>query len=155
MENIPKPEITREKIKATPEFHKHRKQSFWQIYFPILAVLAIFIFIIVLLVLTTLKGDPTGIHSKWADLIVMGIIALASIVTLLITVVLGGSIYYLGIGIQKTPEITNQVKFYVNFGSEKIKEAMDAISKPIIKAGGAAKGLQTVADQLNKKRPTE
>ena len=121
MENLPKPEITREKIKATPEYLKHRKQTFWQIYFPILAVLALFIFIIVLLVLTTLKGDPTGIHSKWADLIVMGIIVLASFVTLIITAILGGSIYYLGIGIKKTPEITNQAKFYVDFGSEKVK----------------------------------
>ncbi len=154
MSSLPKPEISQEKMKGTPEFKRHRKQSFWQVYFPMLVTLAVFIFIIVLLVLTTIKGDPEGIHSKYADLIVMGMILFASIITLIITAVLGASIYYLGIGIKKTPELTNQAKFYVNFGAEKIKTAMDAITKPIIKAGGAAKGIQTVFTQA-KKKPTD
>ncbi|MEE4194614.1 MAG: hypothetical protein V2J07_05375 [Anaerolineae bacterium] len=154
MNSFPKPEISAEKVKGTPEFKRHRKQSFWQIYFPMLVTLAVFIFVIVLLVLTTIKGDPDGTNSKYADLIVMGIIVIASIVTLIITAVLGASIYYLGIGIKKTPELTNQAKFYVNFGAEKIKTAMDAITKPIIKAGGAAKGIKTVFKQM-KNKPTD
>ena len=154
MENLPKPEITREKIKATDEYLQHRKQSFWQIYFPILVVLALFILVIVLLVLTTLQGDPAGTHSKWADLIVMGIVVIASFITLIITAALVASIYYLGIGINKTPELTNQVKFYVGYGAKKITEVMDKITSPIIKAGGVAKGVQTTLDSL-KKKPTD
>ena len=154
IKKIPKPEITREVIKSTKEFRQHRKQSWWQIYFPMIMVLALFIFVIVLMVITTANGDPNGTHSKWADLIVMTIIVLASIATLIITAILGVSIYYLGTGIKKMPELSNQAKFYVNFGAEKIKYVMDAITQPIIKAGGALKGVQTAFDRM-KKKPTD
>ena len=154
MEKLPKPTITRETIRATEEFKQHRKQSWWQIYFPMVLVLALFIFVIVLMVLTTVNGDPNGTHSKWADLIVMVIIVLASVVTLIITGILGVSIYYLGAGIKKMPELSNQAKYYVNFGAGKVKEVMDAITKPVIMAGGAAKGVQTALDSI-KKKPTD
>lgn len=152
MENIPKPEITKEKIQATKEFALHRKQSFWQVYFPMMIIMAIFIFIIVLLVITTLNGDPNGTHSKYADLITMGIISLLSIVTLIIIAILGASIYYLGKGINKTPEVTNQVKFYFDLANVKIKQVMDTISLPLIKAGGAAKGAHQAFKHVTKKK---
>lgn len=152
MENIPKPEITQEKIKGTKEFARHRKQSFWQIYFPMIVVLAILILIVVLMVITTLKGDPFGTHSKWADVILMAIISIASFFTLIIIAILGASIYYLGKGIHKTPELTNQAKFYVDFGAEKINQVMSAITAPIIKAGGAAKGAQQAINRITKKQ---
>ena len=154
IKKIPKPEITREVIKSTKEFRQHRKQSWWQIYFPMIMVLALFIILIVLMVITTANGDPNGTHSKWADLIVMVIIVLASVVTLIITGILGVSIYYLGAGIKKMPELSNQAKYYVNFGAGKVKEVMDAITKPVIMAGGAAKGVQTALDSI-KKKPTD
>lgn len=112
MEKIPKPEITKEKIKATEEFKIHRKQSFWQVYFPMILILALFIFVIVLMVITTMNGDPNGTHSKYADLITMGIISILSIVTLIIIAILGASIYYLGKGIKQTPVVSNQAKYY-------------------------------------------
>jgi heme/copper-type cytochrome/quinol oxidase subunit 2 len=154
MENLPKPEITKETIKSTKEFKQHQKQSWWQIYFPMLLIIGLFITVIVLMVFATTPAGPNDTHSKWADLIVMVIIVLASIVTLIITAILGISIYYLGTGIKKMPELSNQAKFYVNYGAEKVKEVMDAITQPIIKAGGMVKGVQTAVDNM-KKKPTD
>lgn len=151
MEKIPPPKITKETIKATKEFQAHRKQSFWQIYFPMIVVLSLFVLIIVLMVLTTLKGDPNGIHSKWADLIIMVLIVIISIVMLLITAALGASIYYLGIGIQKTLEITGQANYYLRFGAEKLKQALDALSTPIIKLGGLSNGVKAATNPIKKK----
>ena len=116
-----------------------------------LVVLSLFVFIIVLMVLTTLKGDPNGIHSKWADLIIMVLIVLISVVMLLITAALGASIYYLGMGIQKTPEITGQAKYYLRFGANKLKQTLDALSAPIIKLGGLSNGVKAATTPLKKK----
>ena len=151
MENIPKPQITRESIKESEEFKQHRRQSFWQVYFPMLVMLAIFVTVVVFAVLVTTKGDPNGSNVKWSSLILMFFISTASIITLIITAILGFSIYYLGQGIRKTPEVTNKGKFYVNLAGEKIKQAMDAITAPIIKVGGAAKGVQQAVDTLKGK----
>jgi hypothetical protein len=70
---------------------------------------------------------------------------------LLITAALGASIYYLGMGIQKTPEHTGQAKYYLRFGAEKLKQTLDALSAPIIKLGGLSNGVKTATNSLKKK----
>jgi hypothetical protein len=155
MENTNKPEISREIIKKTAEFKKHRKQSFWQIYFPLAIVLLIIIAIIVLAVITAAQGDAEGINSKWASLTLMVIILMSSVVALVVAVILYGVVYLLAKGIRKTPEVSLQAQYLFNLVRDKTHEVMTMVATPIIKIGGVAHAVNTFSDRItgkNKKR---
>lgn len=155
MENTNKPEISREIIKKTTEFKKHRKQIFWQIYFPLAIVLLIIIAIIVLAVITAAQGDAEGVNSKWAGLTLMVIILMSSVVALVVAALLYGSIYLLAKGIRKTPEISLQAQYLFNLVRDKTREVMNVVATPIVKIGGVAQAVTTLSDRVtgkNKKR---
>lgn len=155
MENTNKPEISREIIKKTTEFKKHRKQSFWQIYLPLAIVLLIIIAIIVLAVITAAQGDAEGVNSKWAGLTLMVIILMSSVVGLVVAALLYGSIYLLAKGIRKTPEVSLQAQYLFNLVRDKTHEVMNIVAAPIVKIGGVAQAVNTFGDRItgkNKKR---
>lgn len=155
MENTEKPGISRDIIKKTTEFKKHRQQSFWQIYFPLAIVLVIIITIIVLAVITAARGDAEGVNSKWADLTLMVIILMSSIIALIIAGLLFGSVYLLAKGIRKTPEISLQVQQFMVLVRDKTQEIMNIVATPIIKISGAAQAMNTMGEKItgkNKKR---
>jgi len=151
MENNSKPEISREFIKKTAEFRKHRKQAFWQIYFPLIIVLIITIAIIVLAVMTAAQGDTEGINSKWASLTLIVIILMSSVFALVFAGIFYGSVYLLAKGIRKTPEIGFQVQHIINLVGDKTIEIMNAIAVPIVKIGGVAQSINKLNDLIRGK----
>lgn len=151
MENTNQPEISREIIKNTSEFRKHRKQIFWQIYFPLAIVLLIIIAIIVLAVITAAKGDVEGVNSKWASLTLMVIILMSSVVALIVAAILYGSVYLLTKGIRKTTEISLQVQYMTNLVRDKTHEIMNILAAPMIKIGGTARAVSTLGDKITGK----
>lgn len=151
MENTHKPEISREVIKKTAEFKKHRKQSFWQIYFPLAIVLLIIIAIIVLAVITAAQGDAEGVNSKWASLTLMVIILMTSVVALIVAAILYGSVYLLAKGIRKTPELSLQAQYIVNLIRDKTREVMNIVATPIVKIGGVAQAVNTFGGRITGK----
>jgi len=155
MENTNKPEISRDIIKKTIEFKKHRKQIFWQIYFPLAIVLMIIIAIIVLAVITAAQGDAEGVNSKWASLTLIVIILMSSVVALVVAAMLYGSVYLLAKGIRKTPEISLQAQYLSNLVRDKTREVMNVVAAPIVKIGGVTQAVNTFSDRItgkNKKR---
>lgn len=138
-------------FKQTSEFLAHKKQRFWQIWFPFIIGLSLIIGLMVLIILGAVHGDPRGLNSKWASLILIIMIVLASILTLLTIGLLVVLIVYLAKGIHGLPPLTNQGKYYASLISQKVLEASDKIAQPIVAMGGWSKSVETFFKSFSKK----
>ncbi len=145
MKSIPKPTIDSGEIRQTNEFHRHKKQRFWQIYFPMIIMVGV---LVAIMALTTLAitANP-DMNSKWASLILMVSITVISIFALAIAALLIYISISLRKGIKATPTYTNMAKFYITFLNTKVKTISVKITNPLIKINGLAQGAKTLFHQ--------
>lgn len=76
----------------------HRRQAFWQIYFPLILFA---ILVIVAIILAVVANNQQV--SKWADISLIFIIAIMLVAFLITIIFLAAIIYYLRQGIKVTP----------------------------------------------------
>lgn len=147
MATLPKPEINPKEIRLTKEFKRHKKQRFWHIYFPMILTTLVLAAMMTLVIIAITQNPD--MNSKWASLILMVFIVVASLFTTVIAAILIYIAIYLGKGINAAPTYTNMAKFYTNFITSKLKEYSDKLTQPIIKTAGWSQGARTLF-QLNK-----
>lgn len=145
MASLPKPDIDPDEIRQTDEFHLHKKQRFWQIYFPMIITVVVLASVMTLTILA-IATNPE-MNSKWASLLLMISITVISIFTLAIAALLIYISITLGKGIKAAPTYSNMVKFYADFLNKKVKTISENITRPIIQISGWTKGAKTLFHQ--------
>ena len=106
----------------------HRRQAFWQIYFPMI----LFGVFVVVAIVAALLLESTG-ASKWADISLIYMVSLTMIVFLVITIVLVVVVIYTGKLIKATPYYFFVFQKYAYMMELRTKNASDSAVEPFIR----------------------
>jgi len=125
--------------KKTRSYSAYKRASFWQIIFPMIVVVLIFV---VVSVLTTSRGMET--LGKWASISAVWL-SLPVIVFLLVNLlILAGLIYGVAKLLDITPIYTHKLTGYIHLLGEKIASFADAAAEPIIKVEGFSASVRSI-----------
>ena len=117
----------------------HRRQAFWQIYFPLILFGA---FVIVAIVLAVLMNDRRA--SKWSDISLIYMISLAMVTFLITTIVLVVSIVYTGKLIKATPYFFFIVQKYAYLMELRVKKASNVAAEPFLRIHSFFAGARAI-----------
>lgn len=117
----------------------HRRQAFWQIYFPLIIVGVLVIVAIVLSILTNDQGA-----SKWSDISLIYMIALAMIAFLITTIILVVSVYYLGKLLKSTPYFFFNLHRYFYVAELRVKDVSNVIAEPFLRIRSFIAGVRAL-----------
>ena len=117
----------------------HRRQAFWQIYFPLILFGALVIVAIVLAVLMSSQGV-----SKWADVSLIYMISLAMVSFLIITVFLVISAIYTGKLLKATPYFFFTIQRYAFLIELRVKKAANVSVEPFLRINSFIAGARAI-----------
>ena len=117
----------------------HRRQAFWQIYFPLILFGALVIVAIVLAVLMSSQGV-----SKWADISLIYMISLAMVSFLIITVFLVISAIYTGKLLKATPYFFFTIQRYAFLIELRVKKAANVSVEPFLRINSFIAGARAI-----------
>lgn len=131
-------------------YESHRRQAFWQIYFPLILF---GIFVIAAIVIAVYANNQQV--SKWSDISLIFMIAIMLITFLITTVLLAVISYYLRLGIKETPFFmfdAQRITYLVEF---RVKMVSNAVVEPIYRinsffAGARALWRKCTRDNISK-----
>jgi len=115
-------------------YQKHRREMWTQIILPIALTVILIIALIVLINIATFRDG--GDVARWAAVSTIWIVIPIMIGMLIFLVVLGGLIYLLAQLLNITPKYTGMAQDYVRKAAVYIKQAADAVVKPVIALEG-------------------
>jgi hypothetical protein len=126
---MPADQITPKIRQRNPVTHEaHRRQAFWQIYFPIILFS---IFVIVAIVIAVLAENQKV--SKWSDISLIFMISIMLIAFLVTTILLVLIIYYLRQGIKATPFYMFDAQRFTYLLEVRVKLVSNAAVEPILR----------------------
>lgn len=117
----------------------HRRQAFWQIYFPLILFGVLVIVAIVLAVLMSSQGV-----SKWADISLIYMISLAMVSFLIITVFLVISAIYTGKLLKATPYFFFTIQRYAFLIELRVKKAANVSVEPFLRINSFIAGARAI-----------
>lgn len=117
----------------------HRKQAFWQIYFPLILFGVLVIIAIVLVLFMEDEGA-----SKWADISLIYIISLAMIAFFVTTVLLVVLMVYTARLSKATPFFFFRVQRFSYLTETRVKEISKVASEPFIRIQSYIAGVRAL-----------
>jgi uncharacterized membrane protein YhaH (DUF805 family) len=129
-----------------PSYQRHKRQSFWQVLFPILLAGLVVLAGLAFLILTATKGDPASQLSGWADTSLIWMLLPVLGLGLVAVLILGVLIFLLARLLKILPIYTSLVQRYFAIGESWVKNFVARGIKPLL----TAKGYQAGASQLLK-----
>lgn len=123
----------------SPSLRAHRRQVFWQILVPFLAMTGLIVAGAVLVV-----SGAAASTRVWADVSLIWILAPMLVLALLLAVLLGSAIYGLAKLAQVMPRYTSRLQDLVAGAAGVVRRTADGITKPLFwlkKAGASAQAL--------------
>lgn len=125
--------------KKTQSYRAYKRAAFWQIIFPMVIVMLIFVAVSVA---TSTQGAETV--GKWASISTVWL-SLPLIVFLIVNLlILVGLIYAMAKLIGITPIYTHKLTGYIRLAGEKIAAFADAAAEPVLKLGGISASLRSI-----------
>jgi uncharacterized membrane protein len=112
-------------------YQAHRRQAFWQIYFPLIGFSILVITTIVLAIAAT-----NAQASKWADISLIFIISITMVAFLVVTVVLVVSVYYSRRLLKATPYFFFNAQRFIYLVEIRVKRVSNAAVEPILRVNG-------------------
>ena len=132
--------LTPDSRQRNPITHEaHRRQTFWQIYFPLIAFGVLVIAAIVLAVLA-----ESGSASKWADISLIYMISVMIVVFVIIIAVLIVSAYYTTRVLKESPYFFFLVQKYTYLIEIRVKRASNVAVEPILRLNSYIAGLRAL-----------
>ena len=132
--------LTPDSRQRNPITHEaHRRQTFWQIYFPLIAF---GVFVIVAIVLAILAENEAA--SKWADISLIYMIAVMIVMFLIIVAVLIVTAYYTTRVIKESPYFFFLVQKYTYIIEIRVKRASNAAVEPILRLNSYIAGARAL-----------
>ena len=113
----------------------HKRQSFWQIWFPLAVTILVFILIAVLIILATShQGSMHDFSVKWSSISLIYMIIPALLVCFVFLAILVAIIYGISQLIIYVPQWAAVALYYLNIAAETIRNFSDKSVIPIFKA---------------------
>lgn len=130
---------------------RHRRQTFWQIIFPVVLAALGAVALIVLLSIGAARGSaPTG---QWASISTIWLVIPLIFMGLLFSAFIAGMIFLLARLTHKLPTYTRLIHLYLQIASVKLTTAMDAVSRPQISLLSRWAGFTSVFKRSSRKSP--
>ena len=129
--------ITKERNPITQE--AHQRQTFWQIYFPLIIFGALVLITIALVLLADDQGT-----SKWADISLIFMISLAMVAFILITIFLVISVIYSRKLIIATPYFFFIVQKYAYIIEIRVKKTSNVAVEPFLRLNSYIAGVRAI-----------
>lgn len=129
--------IEKQRNPITQEAHK--RQAFWQIYFPLILFGAFVLITIILVVFA-----DRAVASKWADISLIYMVALAMVaflLTLIVTVVI---IVYTARIIKTTPYIFFTIQRFAYIMELRVKQASNVAAEPFLRINSFIAGARAL-----------
>ena len=120
-------------------YQAHRRQAFWQIYFPLI-VFSIFVITTIVLAITATDAQD----SKWADISLIFIISITMVAFLVVTVVLVISVYYSRRLLKATPYFFFNAQRFIYLVEIRVKRVSNAAVEPILRVNGFFAGAGAI-----------
>lgn len=117
----------------------HRRQAFWQIYFPMILFGALVVISIVMAVLLDSQGA-----SKWADISLIYMVSLAMVTFLITTIVLVVIIVYTAKLIKATPYFFFVIQKYASLMESRVKRASNVAAEPFLRINSFIAGARAL-----------
>ena len=127
---------------------QHKKQSFWQIWFPLLICVTVLIALAILLVITSSTNHAPS-HG-WANISIIIMVLLAAIPGFILLIFLAGFNYGIGKLIAIAPVYIRIGVTYVNKAADILHEGADKIVAPLLSIKSSIAGGEALISQLRR-----
>ena len=117
----------------------HRRQTFWQIYFPLIVF---GVLVIVTIILAIIAENQAA--SKWADISLIFMISLAMIAFLIIIVALVFMAYYTRQLLKATPYFFFTLQRYAYIIEIRVKRVSNAAAEPFLRVNSYIAGARAL-----------
>ncbi len=117
--------------KKTSSYRAYKRKAFWQIIFPMIVILLIFVAVSVM---TSTRGAETLL--KWSAISTVWLSLPLIVFLLLNLLILVGLIYGMAKLLKVTPIYTYKLTGYIHLAGEKIAAFADSLAEPVIKTQG-------------------
>ena len=109
-------------------YQAHRRQAFWQIYFPLIAFA---ILVITAIVLAIVASNEQA--SKWADMSLIFIISITIVAFLVVTIGLVVSVVYTRRLLKATPYFFFEAQRFIYLVEIRVKRASSVAVEPVLR----------------------
>lgn len=137
---MPADQISPKIRQRNPVTHEaHRRQAFWQIYFPLILFS---IFVIVTIVIAVFAENQKV--SKWSDISLIFMISIMLIAFLVTTILIAVVIFYLRQGIKEAPFYMFDAQRFTYLLEVRVKLVSNAAVEPILRIKSFIAGARTL-----------
>jgi small-conductance mechanosensitive channel len=139
--------------RITPEYKQrnpityetHKRQTFWQIYFPLIVF---GVLVVVAIVLALLADDHS--NSKWADISLIYMIAISLVTAAIVIVGLLFLAYYTTQLLKSTPYFFFTLQRYTYLIEFRVRKYSNSAAEPFIRANSFFAGVGRLGGRRNK-----
>jgi hypothetical protein len=128
---------------STPEhlaiIREHRRQTFWQILFPII-VLIVLVFAAMLTLIATTAGAGNFTDTRYANIATIWLIMLMTVFAIIFFVILSGVVFGLFMALGALPDLAAKGEYYAALMAIMVRQVTDKITSPIISVKGGFAG---------------
>jgi ABC-type Fe3+-siderophore transport system permease subunit len=130
-------------------YEAHRRQTFWQIYFPLIVF---GVLVIIAIVLALLADDLSD--SKWADISLIYMISIALVTFVIVIVALVFLAYYTTQLLKATPYFFFTVQRYTYLIEIRVRRYSNSAAEPFLRMHSFFAGVGALGGRRNKSAPT-
>jgi FlaA1/EpsC-like NDP-sugar epimerase len=110
---------------------KHRREVFYQITLPLGIGLVVIVFLMIIVVLSTVKGQESV--SQWADVALIWLILQSLVIGLVFLVMLAGMVYAVTMLLSVLPGYAHLVQDFFRLVSIRVRQGSDKAVEPILR----------------------
>ncbi len=129
---------------------EHRRQTFWQIKFPLLVGVLLMVLAGLGVVLAAATGG--GDISRWSDISVIWLITPMLLLTLIISVLTAGMVYMVGKLLPVLPRYTHLLLGYFVQVSRRVESISNAAVEPFLRAHSASASMKAFQKAIRRKK---
>jgi hypothetical protein len=138
---------TQDKVRSS-----HRKNSFWQIWFPLIISLMLAITAAVFIVMLTFQTARPDFSDHWMSVSLVYLIFPSLFIAFIFIVLLVALIFLVAIIHGKLPPVMDKIITFLNQANGYIKTGTDRIASPVVTAQGVVAGVQVFLKRISLKR---
>lgn len=141
--SIPKPELF-----PHPSLDRHRRQRNWQILMPVVVSGLLFIAIVVLIILTATRSDPSGNLSIWADASLIWLLMPVMVFAIFMVAILVMMIFLASRILKILPPYASVGQRYAHTIAAQVSHWSNKLVSPLIKAKSLKAGAGRAITRL-------
>jgi hypothetical protein len=142
-----------ERVFVTPSqltaVRDHRRQTFWQILFPVILAGVIVIAVTVFMIVSS-SNPSSMLDTRWANISLIWLLIPSIALSLIPLALLGGLVFLMVKALNGLPKLGARAQYYAVSASQITRNISDKISSPVIGVKGIWAGLHNLVNQIRK-----